>query len=74
MYLSVTDIAVEVHSAVEELTVDMPEELASGTHSLFHLFTPSNHSTPESDLPFAEDWEDNSMIPSDSETGLAGSP
>lgn len=41
MYLSVTEIAVEVHSAVEELTVDMPEELASGKHSLFHLFTPS---------------------------------
>ncbi|KAL1880253.1 hypothetical protein Plec18167_003656 [Paecilomyces lecythidis] len=30
--------------------------------------------TSESDLPSPEDWEDNSMVASDSEVGLAGSP
>ncbi|XHG03146.1 hypothetical protein AWENTII_006465 [Aspergillus wentii] len=39
-----------VSTAIDELSVDLPEELAS------------------------EDWEDNSMMASDSEMGLAGSP
>jgi ubiquitin carboxyl-terminal hydrolase 34 len=27
-----------------------------------------------SDLPSPDEWEDNSMLPSDSEMGMAGSP
>ncbi|KKK18163.1 hypothetical protein ARAM_004521 [Aspergillus rambellii] len=46
-----------VITAIEELAVELPEELAS-----------------ESDVPSPEEWEDNSMMASDSEMGLAGSP
>ncbi|KAL1967875.1 hypothetical protein VTN77DRAFT_2564 [Rasamsonia byssochlamydoides] len=49
--------AAAVSSAIEELSVELPEELAS-----------------ESDFPSPEDWEDNSMMASDSELGLAGTP
>lgn len=63
-----------VNTAIEELSVDLPEELASGGSS-FHMFTSSSNPWfPESDLPSPEDWEDNSMMASDSEVGLAGSP
>ncbi|KAJ9326994.1 hypothetical protein DTO027B3_2234 [Paecilomyces variotii] len=48
--------ATAVHTAIEELSVDLPDP------------------TSESDLPSPEDWEDNSMMASDSEVGLAGSP
>ncbi|KAF7115388.1 hypothetical protein CNMCM5793_002204 [Aspergillus hiratsukae] len=46
-----------VSAAIDELSVNMPEELAS-----------------VSDLPSPDEWEDNSMLPSDSEMGMAGSP
>ncbi|KAL2848825.1 hypothetical protein BJY01DRAFT_211397 [Aspergillus pseudoustus] len=46
-----------VLSAIEELTVELPEELPS-----------------ESDKASSEEWEDNSMIASDSEMGMAGTP
>ncbi|KAF9893427.1 hypothetical protein FE257_010739 [Aspergillus nanangensis] len=46
-----------VIDAIDELTVDVPEELAS-----------------DSDIPSAEGWEDNSMMASDSEVGVTGSP
>ncbi|KAI9374010.1 hypothetical protein BJX61DRAFT_541164 [Aspergillus egyptiacus] len=46
-----------VLAAIEELTVEIPEELPS-----------------ESDIPSPEEWEDNSMMASDSDLGLAGTP
>lgn len=70
-----TDIYIAVSTAIEELSVDLPEELASGgsPFSYVHVLS-SNPWFPESDLPSPEDWEDNSMMASDSEVGLPGSP
>ncbi|KAL4879060.1 hypothetical protein BJY04DRAFT_220654 [Aspergillus karnatakaensis] len=46
-----------VMARMEEMTVELPEELAS-----------------ESDVPSPEEWEDNSIMASDSEMGLVGTP
>ncbi|OJJ50521.1 hypothetical protein ASPZODRAFT_148016 [Penicilliopsis zonata CBS 506.65] len=46
-----------ITAAIDELSVDLPEDLVS-----------------ESDFPSPEEWEDNSLMASDSEIGLAGSP
>ncbi|KAH1851038.1 hypothetical protein KXX54_007082 [Aspergillus fumigatus] len=46
-----------VSATIDELSVNVPEELAS-----------------VSDLPSPDEWEENSMLPSDSEMGMAGSP
>lgn len=63
-----------VITAIEELSVELPEELASGGLP-FHMFMFfSNPRFPESDLPSPEEWEDNSMMASDSEVGMTGSP
>ena len=63
-----------VITAIEELSVELPEELASGGLP-FHMFMSfSNPRFPESDLPSPEEWEDNSMMASDSEVGMTGSP
>ncbi|KAK2762638.1 hypothetical protein FQN54_000811 [Arachnomyces sp. PD_36] len=48
--------AAAVNTALEQLAVDIPEELQSG-----------------SDFPSADGWDDNSMMGSDSEMGIAGS-
>lgn len=62
-----------VTTAIEELSVDLPDP-TSGRSSFRMLMLSSDSWLPESDLPSPEDWEDNSMVASDSEVGLAGSP
>lgn len=68
---------IAVSEAVEELSADLPEDLVSGGTYLFS-FCPSpsspNPGKPVSDISSPDEWEDNSMIASDSEMGLAGSP
>lgn len=74
-FFLVTDTCTAVSTAIEELAADIPEELASGGMYPFHMsHSPSNPGTPDSDVISPEEWEDNSMIASDSEMGLAGSP
>lgn len=64
-----------VGTAIEELTVDLPEELASGKAGPFLcLHQSSNRCGPESDLPSPDEWEDNSVMASESDVGLAESP
>ncbi|KAL5335950.1 hypothetical protein BJX70DRAFT_401139 [Aspergillus crustosus] len=46
-----------VMTAIDEMAIEIPEELAS-----------------DSDVASPEEWEDNSMMASDSEMGLAGTP
>jgi hypothetical protein len=53
--------------------VDLPDP-TSGESPFRISMSSSNSWLPESDLPSPEDWEDNSMMASDSEVGLAGSP
>ncbi|KAL2808823.1 hypothetical protein BJX63DRAFT_18059 [Aspergillus granulosus] len=56
---SVVRQAQMVLAAIEEMTVELPEEIPSD---------------PESDKASSEEWEDNSMIASDSEMGMVGTP
>lgn len=62
-------------TAIEDMAVEVPEEVASGRSALFLLPTPSSNSQmSESDALSAEEWEDNSMMASDSEMGMVGTP
>lgn len=62
-------------TAIEEMAVEIPEEVASGRPALFLLPTlSSNSQMPGSDALSAEEWEDNSMMASDSEMGMVGTP
>jgi ubiquitin carboxyl-terminal hydrolase 34 len=57
------------------MPVELPEELPSGRSTFFLISTLSSNPTdPESDKASSEEWEDNSMIASDSEMGMAGTP
>lgn len=71
-----TDRFTAVSAAIEELAADLPEELVSGMYPFHMSHSPSNLGPPESDLPSpdADEWEDNSVMASDSEMGMAGSP
>jgi ubiquitin carboxyl-terminal hydrolase 34 len=64
-----------VVSAIEEMAVEVPEELPSGRSAFYFVSTlASNPRPPESDVPSPEEWDDGSMIASDSEMGMAGTP
>lgn len=66
---------IAVNAAIEELSVELPEELVSGKIAPFLMSTSSsNPRVPDSDLPSPEDWEDNSIMASDSDIGITGSP
>lgn len=68
--------------------MEVPEELASGTSNLLSSPPPSSHASPcllsnSSSFPLSvesdegsslEEWEDNSMMASDSDAGIAGTP
>ncbi|KAL5003429.1 hypothetical protein BDV10DRAFT_154983 [Aspergillus recurvatus] len=64
-----------VISAIEEMAVEIPEELPSGKSVFYFVSTSaSNLRAPESDVPSPEEWDDGSMLASDSEMGMAGTP
>lgn len=62
---------IAVSSAVDELSVELPEEIPSGKSG----FSFSQSAELSSDIDAVlDDWEDNSMLGSDSEVGMIGTP
>ncbi len=66
-------LSLAVIRALEHLTVEMPEELVSGKCPFLRPLLLSNLVFSGSDFP-SDGWDDNSIMGSDSDVVVAGSP